>query len=219
MSCIQKNIWFISHLKKINILWSFVSVIKTLLVDILDVNIVSARMQDSLTVLFRCQCSRRIMVMLPKRHISVCTKKLHEGIRITSWHMVMGSLQLAYKIISAQMGPIGGTTTWKHPSEKILHFQVSDLRFWCVQTVTHQSFWNTFTSYVDYAVIVYCLRMQATLDLYHGDKVWWGCSSSLYLYKVFWFVIKKGSVWLQTYRGRSEALFYARVWSFCKFLQ
>ena len=161
-------------------MWSFILVIKVLLVDILDVNIVNARVEDSIAVLFRCPCSRRIMVMLPKRHISVCTKKLHEGIQITSWPMEMESLLLVYKIISIQMAPIGGTTIWKYLSEKILHFQVSDLRFWCVQTGTYQSFWNTFTSYVDYAVIVYCLLMQPTLDLDQGHKVWRGCSSSLY---------------------------------------
>ena len=84
----------------------------------------NTRIKNSSAVLFRFQCSKKIMIMLRKRHILVCTKKLHEGIRITSWHMVMESLQLAYKIISAQMGPIGGITTWKHPSEKTFIFKL-----------------------------------------------------------------------------------------------
>lgn len=75
-------------------------------------------------VFYRCcnrsQCSRRTMTIYQKMSILEIIRKQPVVIQTTFWHMEMGNQLLEFKITSAPMVHIDGTTIWRHPGMMIL---------------------------------------------------------------------------------------------------
>lgn len=66
----------------------------------------------------RYPCSRRTMTMSPRKLILDCTEKPLVVTPITSWLMEMERQLPGSRTTWGLMELIGGTTTWKHPSER-----------------------------------------------------------------------------------------------------